>query len=210
MKYNVARVAQCDSTSCASANYTMVANALNLPVGLRDILRVTHGTLGQAQFWNYLLDKGAKIKCISKNDYRSWAAGGADEWSKKTPEWVYRFFAERSNDKLRSTTALFRKIFKNKNFDFTHRAPSADDLQKLFDDGYALEVMGDGWLMYGDKPKEQLLHRVFITDIDKNVVFFHDPASDGESNHRAKMSDIMAALSVDGAEVVGYKIKDKI
>jgi len=65
--------------------------------------------------------------------------------------------------------------------------------------------MGDGWMMYGDAPEMQLLHRVFITNIDGDDVYFHDPATDGEANHKASMGDIMSALSVDGAEVVGYK-----
>ena len=192
MKYNIKRISQCDETSCASANYTMVANALGFDLSLHDILKITSGTLGQAQFWNWCLEQGIKIKCISKNDYRTFPQGA--------PEWVKNFFAQRSNG-----MEDFAKVLNNPNFEFKNRAPTEADLRKLFDDRYVVEIMGDGWMMYGDKPEEQLLHRVFITDIDGDDVYFHDPAADGVANHKAKMSDIMAALSVDGAEIIGYK-----
>ncbi|MCL1786214.1 MAG: hypothetical protein FWG39_03650 [Alphaproteobacteria bacterium] len=192
MKYNIARVCQCDDTSCASANYTMVANALGFGLSLADILKVTGGTLGMARFWREMLSRGVRIKCISKNNY----AG------KIKPKWVADFFAERG-----AGAESFSDILKNPNFDFERRAPTKTDLQKLFGAGYAVEIMGDGWLMYGDAPDAQLLHRVFITDISGDKVYFHDPAADGDANHKSKMSDIITALSVAGAEIVGYRTR---
>jgi len=191
MKYDILRVCQCDETSCASANYTMVANALGFDLSLRDVLKITRGTLGQSQFWYWCLRQGVKVNCISKNDYRT--------FPKAAPKWVADFFAARADG-----TEDFADVLKNPDFEFANRAPTESDLRKLFDAGYAVEIMGDGWLMYGDTPEAQLLHRVFITDIVGDAVFFHDPAADGDANHRAKMSDIMAALSVEGAEVAGY------
>jgi len=191
MKYNIPRVCQCDETSCASANYTMVANALGFDLSLKDVLKITRGTLGQSQFWRWCLQQCVKVRCVSKNDYRTFPTGA--------PKWVVDFFAERSDG-----TEDFAEVLKNPNFEFENRAPTESDLRKLFAAGYAVEIMGDGWLMYGDKPEAQLLHRVFITNIIEDNVYFHDPSADGEANHKAKMSDIIAALSVDGAEVVGY------
>ena len=192
MAFDIPRVRQCDETSCASANYTMVANALVFDLSLRDVLKITRGTLGQAQFWRWCLDRGIEIKCVSKNNYRTFPAGA--------PEWVADFFARRSDG-----TEDFAGVLKNPNFEFENRAPTENDIRKLFIAGAAVEIMGDGWLMYGDAPEMRLLHRVFITNVDGDDVYFHDPAADGEANHKARMRDIMAALSVDGAEIAGYR-----
>jgi len=192
MRFNIRQVCRIDDNSCATANYTMVANALGFRDTIQDLLKVTHGTLGQSQFWLEMLKRGVKIKCISKNDYRTFPA--------EASKWVADFFAERSDG-----TENYVEVLKNPNFDFKNRAPTIEDLRQLFDSGYAVEIMGDGWLMYGDAPEAQLLHRVFITDMNKNTIYFHDPDIDGEADFPAKASDIATALSVDGAEIVGYK-----
>jgi hypothetical protein len=203
-KLTIPHIRQCDETSCASASYAMVANALGFDVSLADILKITGGQLGQAQFWNWCLDNGVKIRCASKNDDQALADSGALEWSKKTPAWVFRFFADRTSNGFHDSTAKFKKILKDPNFQFSHGAPNFDLVKELFDAGHVVEIMGDGWLMYGEKPDAQLLHRVVVTGIDGEALYFHDPAFDGEENHRASALDINLALSVDGAEVIGY------
>ena len=205
MKYEIPRVSQCNENSCASANYTMVANALGFPLGLTDVLEITHGTLGQPQFWNWCLDQSVKIRCYSKNDYNAWAHGGSPEWAKKTARWVVKFFSKRTNDKFRDSTIKFRSIIKNPNFKFQNVAPNFDIVKSLFKDGYVIELMCDGWLIYGEKPQAQLLHRVFVTDIVGETLYFHDPSADGVANFKTSKLDVNLALSVDGAEVVGYK-----
>ncbi|MCL2439921.1 MAG: hypothetical protein FWD15_05445 [Alphaproteobacteria bacterium] len=193
MTVNVKRTIRCDETSCASANYTMVANALGFDVGLEDVLRITRGTLGNAQFWNWCLANGVEIECVSKINY-------ADKIS---PAWVAEFFAARSDG-----SEDFAGVLANPNFKFENRAPTIEDLKRLHAAGYALEIMGDGWLMYGDCPEAQLLHRVFITNITPDAIYFHDPdIVDNGENYRASPDDIAAALSVDGAEITGYRRK---
>jgi len=178
--------------SCPAANYTMVAGALGFKASLQDILKITHGTFGQSYFWRRMLKLGTEIKCISKNDYR--------KWPELAPPWLADFFAKRSDG-----GENFQDILANEHFALENRAPTMNDLRELASAGYEVEMMGDGWLIYGDKPKARLLHRVFITGLHSGAVYFHDPALDGHENYPGKPADITKALSVDGTEIVGYK-----
>jgi hypothetical protein len=170
----------------------MIANALGFRESLRDILKITGGTLGQSQFWNWILGKGADIICISKNNYQDWPNIKLD--------WVREFMTTRANG-----TENYSTVLNHENFEFLQHSPNEEELRALFANDYVVEIMGDGWLMYGDQPEAQLLHRVIITNIIDDNVFFHDPAFDGAANYKTSMKNIMSALSVDGAEVVGYK-----
>lgn len=207
MKYNIPQIKQIDETSCASANYTMVANALNLSYSLEDILRVTKSEIGFVPFWKFLLENhDIEIIDFNENDLKVWAEKGFEVFEKEIDEKTFNFLKDRIvfPDKYQDGLKF---LFKNKSFKFFHQKPSTDLLKEYFAKGYVCEVMLDPWLIYGEEPPRYSLHRVFIVDINNNEIIFHDPAFDGEAFYKSDVVKFEKAFKIDGAELACYKLK---
>jgi hypothetical protein len=179
----------------------MCANALGLPVSLEEIVRITNSEIGFAKFWKYLTARKFQVYVYSKIDWRAAAQGGFGAIA----PWVADFMTERMENPDEYVKIL-RELFADPLFHFTHIAPTVKLLEQNFNAGFICEIMGDGWRMYGDEPDAQLLHRIFITNIDAENIYFHDPdTEESGTNYPAPKSDIARALETDGAELCCYK-----
>lgn len=205
MKYNIPRIKQIDETSCASANYTMVASALGLHYSLKDILKITKSEIGFAPFWRFLIKKhNIEVVDFSENNLKTWAEKGFIKFQQEINEKIFDFLKGRIANPNKYQEDL-KSLFKNKKFKFYHQKPNVDLLKEYFSKGYVCDVMLDPWLIYGEKPQRYLLHRVFIVDITNDAIIFHDPASDGEEFYKSSGANFEKAFQIDGAELTCYK-----
>ncbi|MDO9399242.1 MAG: hypothetical protein Q7T79_00935 [bacterium] len=207
MKYNIPQIKQISETSCASATYTMVANALGFDYPLEYILKITKSEIGFAFFWRFLIEnKNIEIVDFSKNNLKIWAEKGFIHFQQETKKEPFNFFNNRMTD-LNKYQEDLKYLFKNKNFKFFHKKPNTNLLKKYFSERYVCDVMLDPWLIYGEKPPYYSLHRVFIVDINNDEIIFHNPSSDGEAFYKSNTSNFKKAFQIDGAELTCYKIK---
>ena len=65
--------------------------------------------------------------------------------------------------------------------------------------------MLDPWIIYGEKPLRYSLHRVFIVDIDDNVIIFHDPSSDGKAFYKSDIVKFEKTFQINGSESSCFK-----
>jgi hypothetical protein len=205
MKYNILRVKQTDETSCVSANYTMVANALGLHYSLEDVLRITKSEIGFAPFWRFLVEKNnIEIIDFSKNNLKTWAEEGFDDFKQETDEKVVSFLKDRiANPDDYQKDLEF--LFKSEKFKFCHQRPNVDLLKDFFSKEYICDVMIDPWWIYGEEPPRYSLHRIFIVDINGDEIVFHDPAFDGEEFYKSNTANFEKGFQIDGTELTCYK-----
>lgn len=206
MKYNIPRVTQIDETSCASANYTMVGEALGLSENLSDILKITKSELGFIPFWRWLVkEKKAQITDFSLNNLKDWADYNFDKFVSQTDPRVVKFFTDRIKD-TKSYQEDLKFLFQSGKFEFNHIRPTVNLLKEYFSKDYACDVMLDPWLIYGVEPEWYSLHRVTIVDVTGDEIVFHDPASDGEEFFKSTSENFEKAFQIEGAELTCYKI----
>ncbi len=207
MKYNIPQIKQINDTSCASANFTMVANALGFNYSLKDILQITKSEIGFAPFWRFLVEnKNIEIVNFSKSNLKIWAEKGFDHFQQKIDKKTFNFLKDRITNPNKYREDL-NYLFKSKNFKFHHKNPNVNLLKKYFAKGYVCDVMLDPWIIYGEEPPYYSLHRVFITDINGDEIIFHDPSFDGEAFYRSDVIKFEKSFQIDGAELTCYKIK---
>lgn len=207
MKYDIPQIKQIDETSCASANYAMVASALKLSYSLKDILQVTKSEIGFIPFWKFLLENNnIEIIDFNESNLKVWAENGFDFFKKEIDGKTFDFLKERITDPNKYQEDL-KFLFENESFKFFNQKPNVDLLKECFFKGYVCEVMLDPWLIYGEEPPRYSLHRVFIVDINDNEIIFHDPAFDGEAFYKSDVVKFEKAFQIAGAELVCYKLK---
>ena len=205
MKYNIPQVKQINETSCASADFTMVANALGFDYFLADILKITKSEIGFAPFWRFLVEnKNIKIIDFSINNLEIWAEKGFSAFQQEIGEKPFNFLKERISDPNQYQDDL-KYLFGNNNFKFYHQEPSVDLLKEYFTKGYVCDVMLDPWLIYGEEPPRYSLHRVIILDINGDEIIFHDPSFDGEAFYKSDTTKFEKSFQIDGAELTCYK-----
>jgi len=208
MKYNIPCVKQIDETSCASANYTMVGEALNLKSDLNDILKVTKSELGFAPFWRWLVEKqNVKIVDFSLNNLKDWAEQGFEKFNSQTDPKVVKFFTDRIKNVDDYQNDL-KFLFESGKFSFINTRPTVDLMKEYFSKDYACDVMLDPWLIYGDNPEWYSLHRVTVLDINGDEIIFHDPASDGAEFFKSTSANFEKAFQIEGAELTCYKTSE--
>jgi hypothetical protein len=206
MKYENPCIKQISETSCASADYTMVANALNLNNSLEEILQVTKSEIGFAPFWKWLVEKNnIEIVDFTENDLQSWAENGFSNFSQNTDPKVSKFFCDRIKNPQDYQNNL-QSLFKNENFKFNNQKPSVDLLKEYFSKNYVCDVMLDPWWIYGEEPEFYSLHRVFITDINGDEITFRDPSDDSPEIFKSNTTNFDKAFEITGAELTCYKI----
>jgi len=206
MKYNIPQVKQISETSCASADYTMVTNALGFDCLLEDILKITESEIGFAPFWRFLVEnKNIEIVDFTENNLKLWAEKGFIDFQQETDARPFNFFKDRIVDPNKYQDDL-NYLFKNKNFTFYREKPTVDLLKEYFAKGYVCDVMLDPWIIYGEEPPRYSLHRVFIVDINDDEIIFHDPSFDGEAFYKSNAVKFEKAFQIDGAELTCYRI----
>ena len=205
MKYNIPQIKQISDISCASADFTMVANALGFNYSIENILKITKSEIGFAPFWRFLAEnKNIEILDFSKNNLKVWAEKGFSSFGKETGEKPFNFLKDRiaNPDKYQED---IKYLFKSKNFKFYHKKPNVNLLKKYFVNGYVCDVMLDPWAIYGEEPPRYSLHRVIILDINGDEIIFHDPSFDGEAFYKSDTAKFEKSFQIDGAELTCYK-----
>lgn len=206
MKYNIPCVKRIDETSCASADYTMVANGLGLPVKLADILQVTKSEIGFPPFWHWLVSEhNAEIVDFTENKLALWAEKGFDSFAKVTDSRVVKFLSDRMADPS-SYQADLKFLLGSGHFQLRQEGPSVKLLKKYFAKDYVCDVMLDPWKIYGLKPERYSLHRVFIVDITGDEIVFHDPDTGGDEFYKSNSANFAKAFQIAGAELTCYKL----
>jgi len=209
MRYEIPCVKQISETSCASADYTMVSNALKINSSLDDILKVTKSEIGFAPFWKWLVEeKNIEIIDFSQNNLQSWSKNGFTDFSQNIDPKVIKFL----NDRMKNSGDYQKDLqflFQNEKFKFYNQKPSTDLLKEYFSKGYVCDVMLDPWLIYGEEPEFYSLHRVFITDINGDEITFRDPSDDSPEIFKSNTANFDKAFQIEGAELTCYKAKEK-
>lgn len=209
MKYNIPCTKQIDETSCASADFTMVANGLNLNKSIEDILKITKSEIGFAPFWKWLIEeKNIEIIDFSQNNLKIWAEKGFDAFTRETDEKIVKFLKDRIQNSSDYQKDL-QYLFNNDKFQFINQNPNTDLLKDFFSKGYVCDAMLDPWWIYGEPPEFYSLHRVFIVDINGDEIIFHDPSLDGGEFVKSNVANFEKAFQIEGAELTCYKIANK-
>ena len=207
IRYEIPCVKQISETSCASADYTMVANALKINSSLDDILKVTKSEIGFAPFWKWLVEeKNIEVIDFSQNNLQSWSKNGFTDFSQNTDPKVVKFFDDRIKNSSDYQKDL-QSLFQNEKFKFFNQKPSVDLLKEYFSKGYVCDVMLDPWLIYGEEPEFYSLHRVFIVDINDDEIIFNDPSLDGGEFFKSNTINFQKAFQIEGSELTCYKTR---
>ncbi|MDD4995013.1 MAG: hypothetical protein PHW53_00865 [Patescibacteria group bacterium] len=205
MKYNILQIKQIDETSCASADFTMVANALGLHYSLEDILKITKSEIGFAPFWKFLVEKNdVEIVDFSENNYNTWAKDGFSKFREDIDPKAFIFLNDRIANPAEYQVDL-KYLLASKNFKFYYQKPTVSLLKDFFSKDYVCDVMLDPWVIYGEEPPRYSLHRVVILDINGDEIVIHDPSFDGEAFYKSDAIKFEKSFQIEGAELTCYK-----
>lgn len=171
--------------ACALACYAMTAKYFFPKTTFNQIAKMSDWKKGKVvwpfKFWLWIMDKGIKVIDFDTIDYPGWANEGLkglqQSISKKEFDWLVK-----NSDDLNILGKQINKVLNHKNFTHKKEKPKLDDLTLAVASGKICEVIVDSHTL--DNIPGFALHRVVVTGIKDNHIYFHDPREIPKPNRK--------------------------
>ena len=162
--------------ACALACYTMTVKYFFPEVTFKEIARISNWTpkfvVWPFKFWKWILDKGIKVTDYDLINYKDWGEHGASGLKNSLVEKEFNWVKANSTD-LDELGKDIKGFFEHKNFKHLMQKPSFSELEQAVSGGKVCEVVLNSHVL--DRIKGFALHRVVVTDINNDIITFHDP-----------------------------------
>lgn len=171
---------------------------------IADICRWEEGYVVWAfPFWLWMMDRGVKVTDYNRLDYPAWAHEGLDGLKKTVGQDSFEFISTWTKN-LDAYTDEIRQVFAHPNFNHVARNPILEDLEKELV-GNVCEATLDSKTL--NHKEGFALHRIVMTGIDAEHVYFHDPVNAGDEPcpNRQEKRDHFNTAWQKGPELCVYR-----